>query len=840
MLGSRFRILGPLEIRSDPDPSVTHTPRAAKLQVVLGTLVVHAGEVVSASHLIDELWPQAPPRTATTTLQVYVSQVRKLLHDADPRAGRKALVTRSPGYVFEATREEVDAAVFEDLYTRGGHLLAEADFPGAARLLRLSLEQWRGPLLSGVPHGALLESAAVRLSELRMTALSARILADLQLGRHADLIAELHALATRHPLREDLHSHLMVALYRCGRPADALQVYAALRRHLLQELGVEPGPQPRQLHQRILAGDADLLTPSGARRVVAAGPPPAPGRLAPVRGFVGRMAELDEAERLLRELPAGARVAVAGMPGSGKSALAVQAAWRAADAFPDGQLLVDLGASGARPVTAGEAVALLLREAGSADSGAGTEEALRGVLAGPRTLLVLDHVSAEPQIRPILRAAAAGCTVLLTCRRLPAGLEAVRTLELGPLRTGEAVELLAESGGTNGSPALAELAALCGGLPAALRAAQVLLAERPHWTPATLAIRLRDEDTRLSLLRAGDIDVKALLLEAYEAVTAGQQRDFTLLGLLPPGDFAVRHAAAVLGLPEEAALVVVEGLADARLVEATEGGYRIPELLRLLAAGRLAARADPAATRAATRRMCTQYAEEAEAGGVVPELRGGALVRLVRAAHDAELWPLTVRLAAATPYEQWGETDAAAAVCRMALQAARRCADGAAEARMLRVLGDLAWQQRRLGQARELYGRARAAAGQAPHWEEYGRSLVGLAELCLDAGAREEAGSLLRSALAVVADADDPATAYEASRAMALLALESAGAEGSADAERWFRRCLRLAEQLDDTRLESFARRSLRALAGEQGEPHPWALEIRPGLWRLRPRTARR
>ncbi|WP_153454457.1 AfsR/SARP family transcriptional regulator [Streptomyces smaragdinus] len=837
MHATRFRILGPLEIDGGPgtDPAVSHTPNAAKMQLVLGTLLAHAGEVVSVSHLIDELWPQSPPRTATTTLQVYVSQVRKRLAGADPRRGRQALATRSPGYLIRVDPDEVDAAVFEDLSKRGGHALADGDFAGAAALLHRALELWRGPLLSGIPHGPLLQSAAVRLDELRMTTLSARIRADLQLGRHAELVAELQALTAKHPLREDLYSHLMVALYRCGRPADALQLYAVLRRTLVTELGVEPGPRPRRLHQRILAGDRGLLTPSSARQPVAA-PRRAPARSAgrgpvPVAGFVGRGAELAEAERLLRELPPGARVAVAGMPGCGKTAFAVQAAVRVADAYPGGTLVVDLRPGDGRPVDAGEAVARLLR-AGGAAAGGDTGRALREVLGAPGTLLVLDHVSAEAQVRPLLRAAAPGCTVLLTCRRLPPGLEAARTLVLGSLAPGEAAELLA-SGSTAGAPAPLELAALCGGLPAALRVAGALLAARPHESAAGLAVRLRDEHTRLSLLRVDGVDVRALLLEAYDACPAGRRRDFALLGLLPPGDFAPRHAAAVLGLAEDGAQAAVEALADARLVEVAEGGYRIPELLRLLAAELLATTGDPAATRAATERMCALYAEEA-----APELPGGALARLVRAAHHARLWQLTVRLAAAVPHEQRGESAEAAQVYELALEAARRCADRPAEARLLRVLGDLAWQGRRLERARELYGLARTAARRARQSEEYGRSLVGLAELCLDEGAAQEASALLESALAAVRGADDPAARYEASRAMALLALEGGEPDAVAQARRWFGHCLELAEALGDARLEAFARRSLRALAHDDAAPGPWALEIRPGLWRLRSRPA--
>ncbi|MFD4868503.1 BTAD domain-containing putative transcriptional regulator, partial [Streptomyces sp. NPDC058412] len=273
----RFGILGPLEVAGGTGPTDTgqpasYAPQAAKLRVVLGTLLVRANEVVSVESLIDELWPDAPPRTATTTLQVYVSHLRKTLQSADPENGREALVTRRPGYLLRVGPEAVDSTAFEELSRRGHQALQAADFAAAAELQRRALALWRGPMLSDTPHGPVLEGAAVRLAEARTTALDERIRAELHLGLHRELVAELQELVAEHRMHEEFHTHLMVALYRCGRQAEALRVFALLRETLVEELGIEPGPASSRLQRRILEGDPALSrSGAGTRARTAAG-----------------------------------------------------------------------------------------------------------------------------------------------------------------------------------------------------------------------------------------------------------------------------------------------------------------------------------------------------------------------------------------------------------------------------------------------------------------------------------------------------------------------------------------------------------------------------------------
>ncbi|WP_330452901.1 MULTISPECIES: BTAD domain-containing putative transcriptional regulator [unclassified Streptomyces] len=792
----RFGILGPLEVSGG-------APAAAKLRGVLGTLLVRANEVVSVDALIDELWPDSPPRTAATTLQVYVSHLRKALRTAGPHHDRETLLTRRPGYLARVTPDELDSTAFIGLARRGHQALNDGDFAAAADLQRRALALWRGPLLSDIPHGPLLEGAAVRMDEARTTALDERVRAELHLGMHRELVPELHELAAEFPLREEFHAHLMVALYRCGRQAEALRVFTRLRHTLVDELGIEPGPRSRRLQQLILAGDPALARPEPGPRPVAVGAAGGDTALpGPDPSFVGRTEELASLEALLRGAKAGDVVAVTGMPGAGKTALAVEAAHRAADAFPGGLRLLDPRDGGPPPRPA----------------------------PAPGTLLVVDGVASEAEVRPLLPL---GYTLLLTARRVPAGLPGLRTVLLGPWRPEEARQLVPLLDGPDGRRVSVEqaeaVAERCGWLPLAVRAAAAQLAARPHWTPATLVDRLYAEESRLDALRTGDMDVRARLLVAYEDCDEVRRRQFRLLSLLPPGPFDAARAAAALGLTGARALAALEELADDRLVEADRDAWRLPELLRLVAAERLAAEEDPATVRAAVRRVCLAYLPGAAGPRRATAPDAPALARLAGTAYDAGLWELTVRLTDGLAGFARPDAVAEEASYALALDAARRCADRPAQARMLRLLAELAWRYRRFERARDLLGRALELARECGDEEETGQALVGLAELLLDGGAADEAADLLGPALAAPAHTR---ARYEATRARALVALAQEGPEA---ARTWFTECLTLAGALDDPGLRMYARRSLRALDADADAPGAGfgAVEIRPGLWRI-------
>lgn len=870
----RFRILGPLEITSSAAAEPVR-PRAAKIRAVLATLLVRANEIVSVDSLIDELWGEHPPRTATTTLQVYVSQLRKLLHTADPEYGRDALVTRPPGYALHLDPAQLDLTVFEELHHNGQKALLRGDHAAAADLQRRALQLWRAPLASDTPHGALLARTAVRLAEVRAAALEQRMRAELRLGHHQRLIGELHSAVAEMPMREEFHMLLMTALYRAGRQAEALRIFAQLRQTLVAELAIEPGQPLQLLHQRILSGDTELLHPAPLPRTSEesapqdTGPEPAPdtgrpGRVSlPVRTpnrlpprdpvFVGRSDELDRLGALLRDIPAGGCAAVAGAAGIGKTALAVAAGHELGDLFPDGRVFLEVG--GPRQADPADLLTRLLQRLGvdgPLPAGvAGLRRVLDRLTEDRRILLILDGAESPEHIRAVLPATA-GSTALITCRRVPEGLTD-RVLELDVLPQDEARRLFTAAAGRlipqhGGETPVREIAALCEGLPLALRAAAARLASRPNWGPEMLAARLRGEQRRLAELSAAAPGFHDRLRSCYEETEPVLRRAFRLLGLVPVGPFDTRTAAAVLGEDVAKTGELLNSLVKAQLLRRVAGGpehgthHRMHPLWRLLALECLASESPAAEARAATARLAQEFTGQlreadghAERCGIHPlELfsrRQDGLVDVVRRCHAAGLWAQTVELADAMTgfLEARAAWDTWEACHALALEAARQQEDLAAEARLLRSLGDLAWQRRQLTAAGEFYERALLTADAAAAATERGRALVGLADLQLDAGGLEEAAALLSPALDAVAD--DPRGRYEAHRVLGLLALENVGADA---AEAHFADCLGLATTLRDPRLESYAQRWLDRVQGQGHRPAGWS-EVRPGVWRPAP-----
>jgi DNA-binding SARP family transcriptional activator/class 3 adenylate cyclase len=273
----QFRILGPLEVLDDHGRPLALG--GAKQRALLAVLLLHAGQAVSADRLIDELWGEDPPETARSVLQVYVANLRKVLEPARPkRAAGGVLRTQAPGYLLDLGLEELDLARFERLAAEGRAALAAGDPAKAARLLAEAVGLWRGQTLTDVTLAASGQGAIARLEERRLTALEDRIEAELALGRHAELVGELQALVAAHPLRERLHGQLMLALYRTGRQAEALEAYRRTRETLAEELGIDPSPALQELERAILAQDPTLASPAPVRQpseasVVRDGPP---------------------------------------------------------------------------------------------------------------------------------------------------------------------------------------------------------------------------------------------------------------------------------------------------------------------------------------------------------------------------------------------------------------------------------------------------------------------------------------------------------------------------------------------------------------------------------------
>ncbi|MEU4469079.1 AfsR/SARP family transcriptional regulator [Streptomyces sp. NPDC024017] len=267
-------VLGALDVREN---GVSVTPTAPKPRQVLALLALHADQVVPVATLIEELWGEQPPRSARTTLQTYVLQLRELIsaaveHDpegAPARTAKDVLVTSPGGYLLNTSGGASDVREFERLAGTGYRAMDAGDFAGAARQLRDALSLWTGSALADVQTGAQLEMETRRLEETRLCALDQRIEADLRLGRHRELLGELTVLVSRHRTHENLHGQFMLALHRSGRRSEALDVYARLRTALVRELGLEPSAGLRRMQRSILMAGPEPtpVAPAGGERL---------------------------------------------------------------------------------------------------------------------------------------------------------------------------------------------------------------------------------------------------------------------------------------------------------------------------------------------------------------------------------------------------------------------------------------------------------------------------------------------------------------------------------------------------------------------------------------------
>ncbi|NGO07973.1 hypothetical protein G5C60_10005 [Streptomyces sp. HC44] len=591
----RFLVLGSVEAWTTPHHKVALS--GSKLRTALAALVLARGRVVPDSRLSALLWGEAPPATSAAQIQTYMSRLRQLLGDhAEVARQRPGYLLRVPDGTREAGTWDTDVAEFEHFAALGRDALAAGDADSAAHLLRQALAVWRGPVLGGVTE-FLAEAERGRLEEMRLTVLERRIEADFALGREAELVSELIGLAASHPLREQLCGHLMTALYRCGRQADALTVYHDCRRTLADELGIDPTPSLQRLYQSILSAAPVLATPTTvATRDEEPRPAPAsPAELPPaLPDFTGREQEVIR----LRTQLAGRQGAgtpavgvVVGMPGVGKTSLALHVAHQLVDDYSDGQLCVDLRGTSTTPLDPADALADLLRALGvdSRDMPAGLGERTRlyrSTLADRRCLILLDDAAGAWQVRPLVPAAP-GCGVLVTGRSQLTALEGVRPIVLGTFTRSEAAALLRSTVGEErigADPQSAEeLAEACGGLPLAVRIAGSRLAARPHWTPRGLADRLADPRRGLDELCLADLRVRDALEASYRRLTEPAQRALRLLARPDVPAFTARTASLLLDLPLDAAQDLVELLVDDHLLQPVDGenrGYRMHRLVR--------------------------------------------------------------------------------------------------------------------------------------------------------------------------------------------------------------------------------------------------------------------
>ncbi|GAA3883024.1 BTAD domain-containing putative transcriptional regulator [Streptomyces lacrimifluminis] len=830
------RLLGPVEVSSEGHRIPLN---GAKPTAILAALVVHLGEVLSAERLVDLTWEEEPPATARALVASHVSGLRRAL--AGTRAG-DAIRTRSPGYVAEFPPSAVDARRFEEAFAAGRSAALAGRAEEAVDTLQAALGLWRGrDALEGVGQ-SFARVEAMRLTELRLEAKEFRFAAELDLDRGTDLAAELVAHVAAHPLRERPRGQLMTALFRTGRMPDALRCYDEGRRLLRTELGVDPGPELRALHQALLRADTTVLgaparrtaTPSGKApgHAEAAAPPrpdedtpshhrfeqshddtgrPAPSQLPPdVADFIGRTEQIAWATALLEGVRNPLRTAppigvISGRSGTGKTALAVHVGHRTAELFPDGQLFVDLRASDSEPVRTADALARLLRALGvDSETPARDEEDLLGLyrthIARRRVLLILDNAVSEALLRPLLPPGG-GSAVLITGRRRLVALEGAAHLDLGVPSEAEALDLLARVAGPT-RPSLepdraAEIVALCGRLPLAVRVAGARLAARPHWTPARLASRLRDERRRLDELQAGDLEVRASLGLGYADLDTQEQRALRRLALMDLPDFAAWVAGPLLDVGEDDAEDAVEQLVDCHFVEVVrtdETGrtrYRIHDLAREYARERCLADETRQDRETAVQRLVDRWlvmARSAAAHGpggasrLLPVTTTGGSPHVADdpapltepSAHlegEPAAWFAAEQrclLAAVTHCAEHGMFDAARGLAAtlmaasaalynqfdawshshdVALEAVRRGGDVEGEARLLNGLGQLRLEQDRFDEAHAFFAAAlhlfeerSVRSGRADAW-------AGMGAARREQGRFDEALTLLTSAL---------------------------------------------------------------------------------------------
>ncbi len=643
--GLRFRILGPLEVRSGE----AWTPiGASKWRSLLAVLLLNHGQVVSTERLTDELWGDEPPAKPANLIATYMRRLRVLIDDPDGRV----LVTRAPGYRSVVDGDALDALRFARLVVAGRTALADGAAARAVELLSEALDLFRGPPLADVPFSDLVTTEANRLEESRVAALGMRLEAEIESGDGAGTVAELCRLTTDNPLREELWALLMRALCAAGRQAEALEAYERARTVIGEELGVDPGPGLRQLHQEILAADA-RPAPRPAKPAGPAGaaePGPAPQTVRPaspalsqlpadVPDFTGRADQVEYLCRLFSGLPedgndAGAVVVslIAGAGGLGKTTLAVRVAHRLRDKFPDGQLYVDLRGASHQPAASAEVLARFLRQLGvDGDQVPAGEDERAGLyrtrLAGRRVLIVLDDAHDAAQVRPLVPGSVS-CGVLVTSRNLMPELAGGRLVDLDVLDTAEARALLAKIVGAdrlNAEPdATDRLLAACAGLPLAIRIAGVRLAGRTGWTVASLAAKVADERRRMDEFKVGDLAVRACFQVSFDSLPAARPgqpdpaRTFRLLGLWHGPFISLPAAAALLAEPEDLAADSLEMLVDAHLLQSLAADrYRLHDLLRVYAAEKAEAEETGPDRDAAVHRVLTWYLHTAAAAGRV-------------------------------------------------------------------------------------------------------------------------------------------------------------------------------------------------------------------------------
>ncbi|GGQ04793.1 AfsR/SARP family transcriptional regulator [Streptomyces roseolilacinus] len=764
----RFGVLGPVRAWRDGEPLPSGSPQQRAL---LAALLLREGRTATAAELIDAIWGEEPPSQALAALRTYASRLRKVLPP-------DVLVSESGGYAIRGAPDALDLNVAQELAAEAEKARVAGDRAQAVALINKALGLWDGEPLASVP-GPYAETQRARLEEWRLQLIEGRLDLDLECGHHAEAVSELTALTAAHPLRERLRELLMLALYRSGRQAEALAVYADTRRLLADELGVDPRPELSRLQQRILRADSELAQPV-ERPAPGKAPVARPAQLpATVPDFTGRASFVRELGDLLvtAEGSVMAVSALAGIGGVGKTTLAVHVAHQARPHFPDGQLYVDLMGAGSRAVEPETVLGSFLRALGTPD--AQVPETLderaalyRSTLAGRRVLVLLDNARDAAQVRPLLPGTE-GCAALVTSRIRMLDLAGAHLVDLDVMSPDEALQLFTRIVGAERVQAEREAAldvvAACGFLPLAIRIAASRLAARRTWTVSVLAAKLADERRRLDELQAGDLAVKATFELGYGQLEPAQARAFRLLGLADGPDISLAAAAAVLDLPPQETEDLLENLVDASLVEsAAPGRYRFHDLVRLYA--RACAERDeqpPAEREAALSRLLDFYLATA-AHVYAIERPGDRLVDHLEPTTYGGL-AFTDRHAA----QDWLYREA-----NCVLACVRQATTNDAPGSRLRRAVDLLWAAKDLtesGANSRQYESAALAVCEAAHAagdaRTEGRARTTLGNVHLVAGRYDEADREARNARDLAVAAGDPAPVYWADNDRGIIAI---------------------------------------------------------------------
>jgi DNA-binding SARP family transcriptional activator len=613
----RFSVLGPVRVwRSETE--VDAGPRQQRL--ILALLLAAAGKPVDVTELIELLWADRPPASAVNVVHRYVGMLRRLLEPGLPsRSSGRWLLRHGSGYRLAADETTLDLLAARRLAADGRRLADQDDLVTAVSTYAQALDLWKGPCGTGLEPMARIHPAFVAID--REASALAREAADLALrcGQAGTILPALRHAVAREPFDEALQARMLLCLAADGKQAEALTTYTGLHRRLADELGIDPGPELMAAHQQVLHWSGERAIPSTPPTVVV---PPA--QLPPdLPFFVGRRAELALLDDRLPP-PDGAAVTIAvdGMPGVGKSALAVHWAHQVSTRFPDGQLFLNLRGfdPSGTPVTHAEALRTLLSGLGmpyeripaEADAQVGL---YRSLLAGRRMLVMLDNARDAEQAKPLLPAMR-GCAAVVTSRNRLTGLAiqgaASLTVGLPPIEDARQ-DLQLRIGQTRAAAEPAALDALidcCARLPLAMAVVGARARVNPAFSLASIAGELRAAQNSLEALSGDDTvsDVRGVFSWSYRALSPEAARLFRLLSLAVGPDVSLVAAASLTGVTLRPARESAGELTRSRLlIEHLPGRFVLHDLLRAYAM-ELTHDHDPASERsAALTRLITHY-----------------------------------------------------------------------------------------------------------------------------------------------------------------------------------------------------------------------------------------